>query len=175
MKYIILALLLPFTALQVLAQNADDRRGAVYFGVGSANTDSEFESDDTPLTLGYLSLSDSDSFVWGLDISREGTTLNSTSRKNNEIEQGSSFNLLLGTNLLQSDNFRTDLSVILGGRKSAEKCPDSFLGYECYADESPDPSYKFNYGAALTFNYKSLLIGIRKTGESTQGIIGYRF
>lgn len=175
MKNIILALLLSFTAFQVQAQSVEDRRGAIYFGVGSANTDSEFESDDTAWSLGYLSLSDSDSFVWGVDISGEGTMLNSTSRRNNEVEQGFSFNLLLGKNLLQFDTFRTDFSLILGGRQSSKECPDSSIGYECYADSEPDTSYKFNYGAALTFNYNSLFIGIRATGESTQGIVGYRF
>ena len=101
--------------------------------------------------------------------------LDSTYRQNKAVKQGMSFNLLLGTNLAKTELSRFDVAVLLGARQKTTDCPSSYLGYQCYADAEPDMKYGFNYGAVLTWSFKSVMVGIRATGESTQALIGMRF
>jgi hypothetical protein len=56
-----------------------------------------------------------------------------------------------------------------------KECADSYLGYECYADEDPTYSYAVNYGALAHLSYKRIMVGARRTGESTQAVLGYLF
>ena len=71
----------------------------VYVGSGSNRTDSSIHSsNDKPVTLGYLHLSDTSDRVGGLDVSGEGSVLHSTWGQNQAVKQAASYNLLLGTN-----------------------------------------------------------------------------
>jgi len=144
-------------------------------GTGSTGSNNDYESDSTPWSVGYIKQSQASNYLWGIDIAGEGTKLDSTSGRNNSITQGTSYNLLLGVNLTRGSNWSTDFAVLFGVRESAEECNDSYLGYECYADEDPDTDYKFNYGATLNFTYQRVFLGVRATEESTQMMIGMKF
>ena len=148
----------------------------VYGGIGTAKNDSSSAtSDKNSFSLGYIRISEIHNSIWGLDFSKEGTLLDSTYRQNKAVKQGMSFNLLLGTNLAKTELSRFDVAVLLGARQKTTDCPSSYLGYQCYADAEPDMKYGFNYGAVLTWSFKSVMVGIRATGESTQALIGMRF
>jgi len=151
-------------------------QNVIYLGSGSAKSgDPTTTSSKSPFTIGYLRLSNSSDTVIGGDISGEGTLLDSSWGQNRAVKQATSFNILLGKNLGKTENSRFDASLILGAKEKTRSCPASYLGYQCYADAKPDTSYGFNSGVALTWTYKSVLVGLRATGESTQAVMGYRF
>lgn len=92
-----------------------------------------------------------------------------------EPKQATSFNLLLGRNLADTSRFKTHAAVLIGMRESVADCPDSVLGYQCWADTETDAEYDVNHGAVLTFTFDRTMVGVRVTGESTQALIGFRF
>jgi hypothetical protein len=147
-----------------------------YGGIGSAKSDSSsVNSDKTPFSLGYIMVSEKHKTIWGFDLSREGTLLDSTYGQNKAVRQGISYNLLFGTNLARTESSRFDIAVLLGAREKTMECPSSYLGYQCYANASPETEFGFNYGAVLTWSFNSVMVGMRATGESTQALIGLKF
>ena len=86
-----------------------------------------------------------------------------------------SVNLLVGANVIDNGRFKADAAFLVGFRDSSLDCPDSYLGYQCYADEAPTPTYKENLGAVITISFDRFTLGVRATGESTQVIAGLRF
>jgi len=158
------------------ANASNDNQHVIFYGSGSPESGpAASTSKKSPFTVGYLNLSNSRDAVWGFDISGEGTKLDSTWGQNNAVKQANSFNLIAGKNLGKTENSRTDLAAIVGFRHKTASCPSSYLGYQCYADTDPKTSYAFNYGMALTWSYKNLMLGVRATGESKQALIGIRF
>jgi hypothetical protein len=147
----------------------------VYLGIGNPKTGNKLESDATPVSLGFMKISNSDDAVFGGDISGEGTMVDSTYGQKGTVKQAFSFNALLGRNLVRTDGSRFDGALLLGLRQKGADCPASLLGYQCYADRDPNMRYGFNYGAVFTWTYKSLLLGVRASGESTQALVGVRF
>jgi len=145
----------------------------IFAGAGSAERDDPFESDETPWVIGYIYSADT-AFV-GIDFAAEGTLVNNTSGRVNEIEQGFSINVLFGKNLAFNNDWRAGIGVLLGGRETTKSCPDSYLGYECYADETPDSKFDWNYGALLHLTFKRAFLGTRFSGESTQFMLGVAF
>ena len=105
----------------------------------------------------------------------EGTRLDSHWGTNNNVNQATSFNILLGKNLAKVEDLRFAGAAIIGLREASKDCPRSYLGYQCYADTRPETKYDLNYGILLTMLYKRLMVGIRATGESTQALIGFGF
>ena len=112
--------------------------------------------------------------VYGLDLAGEGTMLDSTFGQDS-LSQALSFNFLLGSNLYDNGTIRVDAAGILGIRETFADCPDSFLGFQCYADTPPSTEYDVNYGALLTVSYERVSFGVRITGESTQAVLGLKF
>lgn len=150
-------------------------RNAFYLGAGKARHDGALEVDDTPLALGVTHQLQGRKLILGFDIAREGTMLDSTWGQDEALRQATSYNLLVGGNIVDNGRFRTDLALLLGARESFADCADSYLGYQCYADSEPDTEYKGNFGALLTVSYDRLTMGLRATGESTQLLGGFRF
>jgi len=154
---------------------APNSSNSLYLGMGSADDSNPYESDDTPWALGWIHHSGGSNTSWGVDIAGEGTMLDSTYDNVNAIEQGISFNLIGATNLSKTPYWRVDLGLLAGFRQTAQECPDSYIGFQCYADEPPDADYSFNYGGVLFIGYKSLSIGFRATGESNMVTLGLNF
>jgi hypothetical protein len=146
----------------------------IYVGSGSANANNSTSGTNKPASLGYLRLQNNSDVVWGVDIAGEGR-MSDTTWGSTTSNQATSYNLLFGKNIAKLDNSRFDLAFIAGLREESSVCPRSYLGYQCYADTAPDTKYVFNYGALLTWNYKSFMIGLRATGESKQAVLGYKF
>lgn len=148
----------------------------IFGGIGAADKGNADKSDATPWSIGYLYRgAESSKLFLGLDIAGEGTSLDNTSGNDNEVGQGISYNLLVGMPFNFSENWQTGVGVLLGMREAGESCPDSYLGYRCYADEEPDTDYKFNYGAVFHLYYKQALLGLRLSGESSQILFGVAF
>ncbi len=101
--------------------------------------------------------------------------LDSTWGQRNSASQATSYNFLIGKNIVKNENSRFDAAFLVGARESFSSCPSSYLGYQCYADQAPDTGHAINYGAVLTWTYKSLMLGVRLTGESKQALLGLRF
>lgn len=153
-----------------------DGENVIFVGTGpTASGPATTTSIKSPYTIGYLNLSNTRDAVFGFDISGEGTKIDSTWGQNNAVKQANSFNLLFGKNIGKTDNSRYDFAVIAGFRHKTTDCPSSYLGYQCYANTEPKTSYAFNYGLAVTWSYKSLMLGVRATGESKQALVGVRF
>ena len=153
---------------------------ALYAGSGQ-NTN----TDNTPWVVGFLL--DTPQLIWGMDFSGEGTTVDQTGGSAGlyrdyvprDLEQGFSINFLIGPRLTvkEGQTWRFDIAGIVGLRQDQRKCPggQSYLGYDCYADEDPEASWTFNGGGLLSLTQRNWQVGLRATGESTQLIVGYRF
>lgn len=172
MKLVLIGLLL--IAQPSFAQ-APNSSNSLYLGIGSADESNPYESDDTPWALGWVHHSAGSNASWGIDIAGEGTMFDSTYDNVNAIKQAVSFNLIGATNLSTAPYWRMDLGILAGFRQTAQECPDSYLGFQCYADEPPDTDYSFNFGGVLFIGYKSLSIGLRATGESSMVTLGLNF
>lgn len=168
-------LLLLMSAGYLHAQEDVSMRNTFYLGAGSANSDGAFENDDTPFSLGFTHQLVSSKMVLGFDIAGEGTMLDSTWGRDERPKRGTSFNLLLGRNMVDSGRFRADAALLLGVREAAKDCPDSYVGWRCYADRDPETDYKGNFGGVLTLSFDGFALGLRATGESTQVLAGLRF
>ena len=133
------------------SQVTKERQSLFYVGIGSKDDSSirYIKSVKLPWSLGYLQHQENSKTSWGVDIANEGTMLDSRHGMDDAMGRGLSYNLLAATNLSDSSNWRFDLGIILGLRETAVDCPESYIGYQCYADESPDYEYGFNYGANM--------------------------
>jgi len=172
----ILMVLMATSACALSTANAEtDGQNFIYIGSGTAKNANTATKSSNPATLGYLRVSNTTDTVWGLDVSGEGTMFDSTWGQRNSAQQATSFNFLFGKNLNKTENSRIDAAFILGIRETAQSCPSSYLGYQCYADQEPDTSHGFNGGVALTWIYKNFMVGARITGESKQALVGIRF
>jgi len=147
----------------------------IYIGTGPAKTGIPTTSNKAPITLGYIRQSKTTSTVWGIDISGEGTLLDSTWGQNNAVKQATSFNVLIGKNMRDSQISRLDIAFVAGLKEKSKDCPASYLGYQCYEDSAPNTTREFNYGGILSWSYQKLMVGVRATGESNQLLIGVRF
>ena len=163
---------------ELYAAEKNESQGLIYIGAGSASTGDPSRASINPsigsLSIGYLWISDQANLVLGFDTAVEGNELK-TRGGTTSVMMANSYNLLVGQNIHYNSGTRIDAAFLLGGRTSSSSCPRSYLGYECYADAPPKSSYSLNYGAVLTMTYKSLMVGLRATGESTQFLVGFKF
>ena len=152
--------------------STSNSQGLFLVGVGSNSDDDDYSSDSTAWSLGYLAPITASGYRWGFDISGEGTLLDSTYNQYQAIDSGFSFNLLVGGDF--ADNFSA--GILVGAIETAQKCArQSYLGFQCYADEDPESSYDFNYGVFGIYRVGSFAFGTRITGESQQLTIGFSF
>lgn len=157
------------------ALNDTTARSTFYFGAGTSNDDGPDAADETPLVIGFTHQPMNSKMVWGLDIAREGTMLDSTYGQDRAVSSAISFNLLVGRNFVETAKYKVDGALILGVREEAQDCPASFLGYQCYADTDPETEYTGNFGALATISLEKMVIGVRATSESAQVLVGFRF
>lgn len=152
-------------------------RNVLFVGVGHTlwRPDST-RSDQIPWSIGYLH--STSSFFVGFDFAGEGTMLDNTTGKNNEVHQGLSLNLLAGKNIPLGANARIGVGILAGARMTGKSCAgigNSYLGFQCYADQDPAEEYALNYGAVLHLTVRRVLFGARVSGESVQGMLGVAF
>lgn len=150
-------------------------RAAIYISAGSQNETGEFKNDDMPFAVGIMAQLPNSKMILGFDLGREGTMIDSTWGQHNDTSQATSYNLLVGANLYDDGLIKMDGALLVGMRESFSDCPDSYLGYQCYADTEPDTEYEGNYGAVITMSYRKVMFGLRGTGESAQVMLGLRF
>lgn len=172
LNFTLIATIAICVALATVAQG--ETRGAFYGGAGLNNDSAQLQLDETPFVLGVLFYPTGHSFVLGFDIAGEGEMFDSTFGAN-DLRQAYSFNAVIGANLYRSEQARTDISAVIGFREAFADCPDSFIGFQCYADQPPETDYTMNYGALLSFNYNNGVIGLRVTDQSAQAILGLNF
>jgi hypothetical protein len=158
-----------------LKGSAAPTKHVVFGGIGQAERGDPAQSDAQPWSVGYLYRGAGNAMYWGADIAGEGTLVNNTSGSDGLIEQGLAFDLLVGKTLNFSANWRGGIGILAGIRRTGLSCPESYLGYQCYADESPHQDFGFNYGAMAHLTFKQLLVGARASGESVQAIAGIAF
>ena len=107
-------LLAAFASVQASVATAQDMaapqldRTTIYIGGGNARSDGDYESDKTPLSFGIMHQLSGRNLILGADLGREGTLLDSTWGQDEAVEPATSFNLLIGANLAQTDRVRTD-------------------------------------------------------------------
>ena len=153
---------------------APEETSLFYLGLGSSDDSDPYASDSNPWAIGFM-VRDIDS-SFGFDIAGEGTMLDSTYGQNDAIDQGFSYNFIAATKISGESAWRVDLGLLLGARETSQDCPDSYLGYACYADQTPDAEYEVNYGAVMHITTSGqATFGFRVTGESTQFIFGFNF
>ncbi|NPD15302.1 hypothetical protein HOY34_08835 [Xinfangfangia sp. D13-10-4-6] len=174
-KALLLAAPLALLAAPAIAQDGTAGRTSLYFGLGGAKSASEFRDDSTPLSIGIMHQLAGRKLVLGADIGREGTLLDSTWGRDQAVKQATSYNLLIGANVIENSRFRTDAALLVGVREDTSDCAASYLGYQCWANTEPDTEYKGNFGAVVNVSFNKMSLGVRATGESTQVIAGFRF
>ncbi len=168
-RFISLMLSVLFLAASSQA-HADVGENVLFAGSGSGK-----EAGSKAYSLGYLRVSNSTDRVWGIDVGGEGFMEDSTWGNYKASKQATSFNVLFGKNLQSGESYRIDGTLVAGIREKSSSCPKSYLGYQCYANSTPDTKYSLNYGALLAVSFKSLTIGVRATGESKQAFLGIKF
>lgn len=161
--------------LGATAAYAEENKSVLYIGAGPAKSASPTVDGSTPMSIGFMTKVADSTMVWGLDLAGEGTMLDSTWGQTQLPARAMSYNLLLGKNIAQNENSSFNIAALAGMREATADCPASFLGYQCYANTTPTTNYVFNYGAVVTWSYKSLVLGVRATGASTQGLLGLSF
>lgn len=174
-KNLMMCVVLILSGGQAFGQEVAAGLTTVYVGGGQAITDDPSKNDSMPFAFGIMHQNPDTGFVVGLDFGFEGTMIDSTYRRDAALSQGTSFNVLVGGNLIDDGGFKTDAALLLGMRKSVVDCPDSYLGFACYAGADPDYQYQANFGAVITVSVNKTVIGLRATGESTQLLLGMRF
>ena len=148
----------------------------IYFGLGSAEevTVTDISTiKEKPFAAGYFR-DLKNNFIFGFDVAGEGRYLDSTYGQNH-FEQATSYNAIIGPKILETETGRLDIGALVGFRNEKIDCPDSYLGFQCYADEDPTVERTLNYGILATYTYTKALVGVRTTGESLQFLIGTRF
>jgi len=148
-----------------IAKADENGERVMYVGSGTAKT-----GNDKAYSIGFMKISNSNERQWGADVGGEGTM-----HHNGSPETANSVNLLVGSNFGKSDFGRLDGAFLIGIRGKSSSCPASNLGFRCYADQDPSVKFGLNYGVVMTWSYKSILVGIRATGESKQALLGFRF
>ena len=161
---LLLLLILAIGTLNIAKADENGER-LMYVASGSATT-----GNDKAYSIGFMKISNSNERQWGADVSAEGTMFH-----NGRPETANSVNLLVGSNFGKSDFGRLDGAFLVGMRGKTSDCPKSYIGYRCYADGDPTVKFGLNYGVVMTWSYKSILVGIRATGESKQALLGFRF
>ena len=155
-------------------ENPNNFDGLFYVGIGSASGGDD-ENDDTTWSIGILADMENDSIL-GFDIAGEGTMLDSTYGGYDDLAQGVSYNFLYGIDISENKDNKFHVGVILGFIEEEADCPDSFLGYQCYADQPPDYEYGFNGGGFATYSIdKNINLGLRATSNSTQLTLGFKY
>lgn len=167
LKTVITAFLL---SLFATAASAD----VLYFGIGGAKTGNPEISDAMPFSFGYISQA-AENTILGFDIAQEGTMLDSTWGQNSAVSPALSVNLIYGYKISDNGTSRLDIGALIGMRQTFSDCPDSYIGYQCYADSAPQTDFTVNYGVVLTYSHNKIMLGLRATGESVQALIGTRF
>jgi hypothetical protein len=150
-------------------------RTTFYIGGGKSRDEGEFESDKTPFSIGIMHQVAGRKLILGGDIGREGTMLDSTWGQYEAVEQATSYNFLIGANIVDTGRFKTNAALLVGMREETSECSSSYLGYQCYADTAPENEYTANIGAVVSFSFDRVSLGVRATSESTQLLAGFRF
>lgn len=172
---LILSLLFFLVSTQVFSAEGVSPKHTIYGGIGKSENNNSGKSDGNPWSLGYLYHPESSKAFLGVDFAREGTSIDNTSRKYDAVDEGYSLNFIVGRDFKLNGDWGAGAGVLLGARETEKSCPDSYLGYECYADQDPDKEYDLNYGAVLNLTFKKALVGARVSGESSQLMLGIVF
>ncbi len=155
---------------------AQEGHRILYGGIGNASGEGPSESDATPWSIGGYTTTQR-KVILGFDFAQEGTSFDWTANRGGAVKQGHSFNFLLGYNLARNENFNFDAALLLGFKETEVTCPSgqSVLGFQCWADYDPASDYELNFGVLLTTTISRTVLGVRATGESVQGLVGWRF
>jgi hypothetical protein len=156
-----------FLVIATSASEVFSNEGQIYIGTGS---NSEDIASSTAWTIGFIGTSGNNN--WGLDLSGEGYSLDSTYNQDEAITSALSVNALWGKPV--SENLI--VMGLLGFRDDSQECSaQSYIGYQCYADAEPDASYAINYGIHMIYTFESYSLGFRATGESQQFTLGFNY
>lgn len=154
----------------LFAQSAEiSPQHTIYIGGGKSDSYTKM-----PWAVGYLYLSPRSAWTFGADVAGEGAMLDNTGGYET-LAQGVSLNIAIGQGVRLGRHWHLGAAVILGVRQAEKYCPTSYLGYECYANADPTYTYEGNMGALAHIAFKNVMVGARRTGESTQFLVGVAF
>lgn len=173
MRYALMLFVSLFLCVPAFAENTSSEdlspMKIIYAHVG------EDKAGETAGGVGFLSRG-TKSWALGLDFGIEGEAIDQTRWRNAETS-GWSLNLLLGYKIVEGDGWEIIPFGLAGIRAHKYTCPagQSYLGFDCYADTDSETDWKGNFGGGLIMQIGRVSFGVRATGESTTGIIGWRF
>lgn len=175
LKYALRAL--SFVAASLYAGGAAhaEQTSYVYGGAGANNQSSSSTSSAMPWVIGGIAIDSENGSVIGFDIAGEGTKIDNTWSNVDAIQQGISYNLILG----KTSDFGADTSLIFGGlvglKVTEAYCADSYLGFRCYADATPSRNFAINFGGLIGLTFGQTMVAARVTQDSTQALVGFSF
>ena len=161
------------TASTTAAQFPDTGLGGLFY-IGAGQAMDEDSATQTPVSLGAL-MPTGAGWMIGFDIAREGTTIDTTYNRTEE-DPSTSYNLIVGTELFNSDRVSVSAGVLAGFLNDETNCNrQSFIGERCYAGEDPEESFTGNLGGLLYASWGPQAVGLRITDESAQIFAGFGF
>ncbi|MBD0865548.1 MAG: hypothetical protein GDA36_08045 [Rhodobacteraceae bacterium] len=154
----------------------------VYVGYGVQTSDEDLRdfarnSEDNAYSVGaYFRIHEN--WLLGFDIGSEGSKPTVTSTGSDiyidDVDSAISFNALIGTNLVKEKIFMLDTSLLLGARQE-HVCVATPRFRGC-GRVPGDDGWGFNYGILVTGVIRNVaVVGVRATGESIQGVVGFAF
>jgi hypothetical protein len=142
----------------------------IYVGLGNSKSDV-----GTPWSAGMLAFAKRSEWIFGLDVGGEGTKTDNRSGRYNGEKQAMSLNIAIGNGKRIKGHTHLGLSGLFGMRQTDESWGQSYLGYQCYADEAPRMQFTANFGVIANIAYKNAMVGTRITNASSQILFGLAF
>lgn len=151
---------------------APKNKNMFYLGIGNTNESGIDICTEKPWAVGWYILRNSKSLSYGFDVSGEGTMIDSKGYNYNTTSQGKSVNFIVLKNFQEKEKSKTYFGALVGIRNTVEDCPASYIGYECYANQTPHTESEANIGLVFNYIQDNLSIGARVTTKSTMLTLG---
>lgn len=148
-----------------------------FYGGAGPRAQTANEAGNLAFTAGAVASLAWAPYFFGLDVSTEGTAIVTETGKRDALEPAGSLNYLGGRTAQVNMGGPTLIGggVLLGIRRARSYCPDSNLGFRCWAGFEPEVSHDLNLGLMGYATRNGHFLGARVTTVSYQILLGFTF
>ena len=197
----ILALTLWVILLPISYSHEQKSSQTIFYGGIGHSLEDRSPSNASPWTIGLLHKSHEQQLSWGVDISQEGTLVDSENYRYQSITQGTSLNIVATGKPFQ--DIDVDIGALFGIRYNCSECYYGYYYDGVYYDSTDDDTqedearedavyssdyadypyytgyneYTYNFGVISFYSFEALplILGLRITTVSQQLILGINF